>query len=181
MKKSNKLKLAALTVCCVAVFVSAYIGISRADSSTTDSDIEILDGVVITENNSLDFGAVVKPALISVVKMSTAGSRTLESGDATLIPGDAGNQADYDLTSDIGETVELSISNVVDPDANIVLTPSSFKASVAGGGDQDIGAGAITFTSTGTDNVDVGAEVSINPAVTTGEYTGTFDLNADYQ
>ena len=181
MRKSNKIKLAGLTVCCVAVFVGAYMGVSSAASVTTDSDVEIVDGVFITENASLDFGAVAKPTAISVVKMSTAGSRTLESGDATLITTDAGNQADYDLTSDIGETVELSISNVVDPDTNIVLTPGSFKASVAGGGDQDIGAGAITFTSTGTDNLDVGAEVSINPAVTTGTYTGTFDLNADYQ
>ena len=181
MQRNNKLKLAGVAACCVAVFVGSYMGTSNAATVTTDADIQIVDAVTIAENASLDFGAVVKGTTASVVTMSTAGARSLDSGDFVLVAGDAGNQADYDITSTSGEVVELSIGTIVDPDTNIVLTPSSFKASVAGGGDLDIGAGAETYTSTGTDNVDVGASVNIAPAVVAGEYTGSYELNADYQ
>jgi hypothetical protein len=181
MQKSNQIKLASLAVCCVAVFVGSYMGTSSAATVTTTTSVEVVDAITITPGANLDFGAVVKPTTASVISMSTGGARAVDSGDAVLVAGDPGTQADYDITATSGETVEISLGTITDPDTYIDLVDDSFRASVAGGADLDIGDSAKTYTSTGADNIEVGASIDIDPQVTSGEYTGSYELNADYQ
>lgn len=156
-----------------------------AATENTNANIEIVANVSITENVPLEFGQVLNgTAGANTVTIATNDGRTIAgAGDAALVTGTTPTAAEYTVTSGSGAVIDMEVdsSTLVSPHATIALD-ANFVCRANAGADQacDTGDGA-NFTSTGTDTVEVGGDVTItNPSVA-GAHVGNFDFIANYQ
>ena len=159
--------MAALTL--VSAF--AVAGTAEAADATGNASATIATPISVSENTSLAFGTILAGASQSTIVVSTAGARSVGSGDATLLGGTPAAAA-FDVTGE-GSTsysVSFTAGTLTRAGGSETMTVDTFTddsgGSIAGGG---------------SDSFNVGATLTVAANQTAGSYTGTYTVSVDYQ
>ncbi len=147
-------------------------GHALAASDTGTANATIIAPITITAVLTLEFGQIVTGAAASVVRISTAGARSLVSGNASL-SGGTFRAATFDVTGE--------------PSTTYAITLPAGAATLTSGGDTmtvDTWVSNPTPTGTlsggGTETISVGADLNIGASQASGAYTGTYTMTVDY-
>lgn len=157
------------------IAMAATSGAALAQTSATkdtSASVKIVQPISITENKALAFGTIVRPASGSSVITMTSASDTPEitSGSAVLAGGGAArSRAAYTVTGEAGQTYSISLQQ-----ASITLTgPTPITLNLT----RSKNTGTLTG---GTDTFYVGGNMTIANTTTSGDYTGTFNVDIAY-
>ncbi len=170
--KSIRRILGAAAAIAAAGAITTFSTETLAASATANANATIVTPIAIAVGADLEFGSVAAGAAASVVRISTAGARSLVSGDATLVSGGTIQAGSFDVTgaASTGYDVTLPASITITAGANN-MTVNTFVSSV-GASSTLSGAGAETFT--------VGADLQVGATQAAGSYTGTFNVTVNY-
>lgn len=159
----------------LAIFAAPALAQSSA-SATTTGTTTIIQPVTITQSSALAFGTIVRPASgTSTVSIGTGADTVSTTGGAVVLRGTT-SRARYTVSGEGGETVSVTL-------------PASFALSKAGAPDLTVSltrnpAGNLTLSNAlgaaGTAGLDIGGSFSISNTTVTGDYQGTFTVNAAY-
>ncbi len=161
--------MAALTVIGISVATTTQ-AIAASASATTNATV--VAAIAIANTLTLEFGNLAPGAALSVIRVSTAGVRTLQSGDATLVGSGTVRAASFDVTGDAGVSYDITLpASITLTSGGNTMTVDTFADSLAGTG--TLPGGAETFT--------VGADLHVGIAQAAGAYTGSFNATVNYQ
>jgi hypothetical protein len=149
-----------------AVTTGMFLSAQTASAVTTNASVNIVTSPSITKTADLDFGDVI-PSSGGTVTIDTLGARSV-SGSSVL--GTApGNAAQFTLNGGVGASYTVTISPsaiLTGPGDDMYI--SSFSHNASG------------FLTTGTETFSVGGSLDVNPSQAAGTYTGTFDVDVNY-
>ena len=125
------------------------------------------------EAGDLEFGYIVAGGSESIVHIApeSSGSRSLSSGDATLVTSDQRGSAQFDLTGLSGAMVEITV------DASVTLNNGSSSTMMMV---PEIESAALTLSG-GIASFYVGGNLFVGANQPIGYYEGTFNVTAEYQ
>lgn len=174
MKLLIKGALAALLLAGAATSASAQ----ATDTDSATGSITIFRPITVTKDADLKFGNVVKGATTGTVDVAAnvAGTRTVGGGATGLASGDTPQAAKFTVAGEGAQLYTLavddsfSISNGTD---SITVTTS-----------QSVADGTVALSGSiggdGSTVVYVGGSLSVPSAISTGLFTGTFNVAATY-
>ncbi|MFQ5775253.1 MAG: DUF4402 domain-containing protein [Kiloniellaceae bacterium] len=171
MFSRKRILLAAVGIAGIgALTVAADRAIAAQATATTNATI--VTPIAISNVNSLEFGKVAAGTASSVVRISSAGARSLVSGDATLVSGGTIQAASFSVTGEAstGYAITLPSSITISAGANN-MTVNTFT---------DSKGGTSTLDGTGNDTFTVGADLTVGASQAAGAYTGTFNVTVNY-
>ena len=158
-----KRALAGAALAALAMNASA----AHAASATATAKAKILAPLTINNTSDLDFGTIVSGTVASTVAVTTAGAATCGSGLTCIGTTSA---AGFSLGGTSGAAVGIS------GPATVTLTSGSnnMTASLA------YSAASVTLTGTGG-TFSVGGTLNVGASQAAGNYSGTFNVTANYQ
>lgn len=147
-------------------------GHASAASDTGTANATILAPITITANLTLEFGQIVSGTGASVVRISTAGARSLVSGDAAL-SGGTFRAATFDVTGEPSTTYAITL-----PGGSATLTSGANTMTVDTWTSNPTPTG--TLSGGGTETISVGADLNVGATQAAGSYTGTYTVTVAY-
>lgn len=167
--RRNLIALAGLAGIVAVAFQAEHV---LAAQATANSSATIVQPIAISTGANLEFGKVAAGTGASVVRISTAGARSLVSGDATLVSGGTVQAASFNVTGEPsqGYDITLPVSITVASGADN-MTVDTFV---------DSASGSSTLDGTGNDTFTVGADLTVGAGQNPGSYTGTFNVTVNY-
>ena len=143
-----------------------------AASDTGTANATIIAPITISANLTLEYGQIVTGSSASVVRISTAGARSLVSGDASL-SGGTFRAGTFDITGEPSATYAITLpgSAATLTSGGNTMTVDTWVSSVGATGTLS-GGGLETFT--------VGADLNVGATQASGAYTGTYSVTVDY-
>ncbi len=144
-----------------------------AASDTGTANATIVAPITISANLTLEFGQIVTGIAASVVRIDTAGARSLVSGNASLAGGTF-RAATFDITGEASTTYAITLPGGA---ATLTGTPSgtmtvdTWTSNPAATG---------TLSGGGTQTISVGGDLNIGASQAQGSYTGTYTVTVDY-
>ena len=164
------LKRAILGAAVAAVALSA--GTAHAASATGQAKARILRQITLTNTSDLQFATIISGATASTVAVSTAGAATC---GPTLVCTGTTTAANFDIQGTNNAVV------LVGGDASVTL---SGPLGGTMGATLVYSTNSLTLTNgpgTVGGNFQVGGTLNVGSNQTPGDYTGTFNVTADYQ
>jgi hypothetical protein len=156
-----------------ALGVSMYSATATAATVTADASANVLEPLGITQAAAMDFGDVAAdPLAATTVELTTGG--TTSSPDGASVGGTPA-AGSFDVTGAANAAYDISLpadGTVVLNGAGTAMPVDSFTSSVGT---------SSTLDGTGAENFTVGAILTINANQAAGNYTGTYDVNVNYQ
>lgn len=140
---------------------------AHADTASADASANILQQVSVTNTADLDFATIVSAPTGSTVVVSSAGAVTC-NGD--LVCSGTATAAGFSVSGTTGETVD------VDVDASVTLTNADGDTMSA-----SLSPSVSTILLAGGDSFTVGGTLSVGADQADGAYSGSFDVDVDYQ
>ena len=147
--------------------VQAVAATASATASATITDAPI----TITSSQPLTFGDIGAGSNASVIDITPAGVRSLESGDATL-GATAGTAGVFDVSGEPSKayTVTLPTAPVTLSDGGVnSMTVDNFVSDASG-----------IISASGTDSFNVGAKLNVAANQAAGSYSGSFSVEVVY-
>lgn len=164
------LKRAVLGAAVAAVALSA--GTAHAASATGEAKARILRQITLTNTSDLQFATIISGATASTVAVSVAGAGTC---GPTLVCTGTTTAANFDIQGTNNAVV------LVGGDNSVTLTGSLGGTM---GATLDYSTNSLTLTNgpgTVGGSFQVGGTLSVGANQASGDYTGTFNVTADYQ
>jgi hypothetical protein len=171
MKNFAKIAVLAATVFAAAPAVAAPVGVTGAPPSAT---ARIIRPLSLTSTGSLNFGTIVlngvtanRTVSLSAANVLTCGGTTeLQCSGTTSVP-------TYNVRGTNGQVVTIikAASNLTNANDGTTLSMTP------------LGAASVTLTNSGAPGFDfnIGGSIVIGTATTDGVYSGTVDVQVDYQ
>ncbi|MEI6577513.1 MAG: DUF4402 domain-containing protein [Bacteroidota bacterium] len=165
----------ALAIVLGAGFASNVMAQGTATASGSSS-AKIFTNIGITAVNPLAFGTFTKPTAVNgTVTIATDDTRTASLTAGLYLVTTNGNSigaASFDITGDGNSTYSITVPPTTSSISNGTTTLSigTFLSDPSGTG---------TLT-TGAQTIHVGATLTVTPAATVGNYTGTFPVTVAY-
>ncbi len=193
--------IASLVVFLVTVATPAAFADGDTASATGTGEAQLIAPLTLTaQTGVLDFGKMIKNfssgshTVTLTPSTAAGGTEPIVSSDNTLLMLMGGHgDADFDLTGEPGETVQISAGGsfvlskdgVASPTAQQQMTVSSLQFLVLDStgvvtlndGDTFV----IATTGNGGDGPDFGGTLTVNGDTETGSYSGSFTVTASYQ
>ena len=149
----------------------AALAQTTASQSTTGS-VTIVTPLALKKDKELVFGNVYRPAAgaSSVTVTMPTGSDT-PTGTALASGGPTRSRAAFTVTGETGKAYSVTV-------------PASFKMAHSGGNELTVTLSASKSNGTlaaGTDTFFVGGSFALADSTTAGDYSGTFNVQVDYQ
>ncbi|SNS91578.1 protein of unknown function [Sphingopyxis indica] len=141
---------------------------AQAATATGTAKAKILRQITLTNTSDLQYATVISGATASTVQVSTAGARTCGSG---LTCTGTATAANFNIAGTDGALVDVS------GDANVTLTGSLGGTMTS---TLSYSAASVTLGATGG-SFQVGGTLSVGANQTAGDYSGTFNVTANYQ
>ena len=161
--------MAALTALGISATTTTQ-ALAASEPATTNATI--VAAITISNTLTLEFGNLAPGAALSVIRVDTAGARTVQSGDATLVGSGTVRAASFDITGEAGVSYDITLpASIVLNSGGNVMTVDTFADSLGGTG--TLPGGAETYT--------VGADIHVGIAQIAGAYTGSFTATVNYQ
>lgn len=176
-----------------AAVVTLSVPVAQKAHAATDAltiNAKVIRAVAVTEKQTLNFGTVIAdPLLAGTVAVDVLGG--VSNLNATPIGANA-QEGRLDLHATKSYPIDISLSatkatinwtsgGTGAPADNMIV--DNFEISVAGGGAVAY-AGApipVSLTAATSDEIVIGATLNVGAAQATGTYTGTINVNANYQ
>ncbi len=147
-------------------------GPALAAQATANANATIIQPIAISKSADLEFGSIAAGTGVSVVRISTAGARSLVSGDATLVTGGTVQAAAFTVTGEASTGYDITLP------ANTTLTSGANNMTVDTFVDSKTGSS--TLDGSGNDSFTVGADLTVGASQAVGSYTGTFNVTVNY-
>ncbi len=167
MTKSLKIAAIAAAVLAAVPAIAAPVGITGAPPSAS---ARIIKPLTLTATGSLDFG--------TIVMNNVTADRTVTLNDDTSITCDA------ELVCDPNGTVPIyTVQGTQGQTVNIIKNASTLNGSNGGSLTlTPVGAASVLLTNSGSPGEDftIGGSIVIGAATLDGVYTGTVDVQVDY-
>lgn len=170
MKKS--IKFLAIT------FVMFGLGITAMAQTvgTANAAAVIIEPITITKNSDLNFGTIMRGTAASTIVVTTAGARSVGSGDAILSAlAPVAAAASFTIDGSDGASYAVTI-----PSANINITSGANTMSVGTWSSNPVAPISGTFPAGSGVTLLIGATLNVGAAQASGSYTGTFNISVDY-
>ncbi len=155
-----------------AAAIAMSAGAAHAASATGEAKAKILRQIVLTNTSDLEFATVISGATASTVAVSTAGARTC--GANLTCVGTAG-AANFDIQGTNNAVVLVGGDNSVTLNGDL---GGSMTAALT------YSTNSVTLTNgpgTVGGSFQVGGTLSVGSNQESGNYTGTFNVTANYQ
>ena len=167
----RKLIFGLIAVCCAAPALAA------PDSVTAIAQVKatVVRPLMLTSTGSLNFGTIVLNGLTSnrTISLSIANVRDCGGGTAQLICYGATSVPTYNVrgTNNQTATIIKTATNLLNAANGATLSMSL------------IGPASVTFTNSSSNGVNftIGASITLTPATGDGLYSGTVNVQVDYQ
>lgn len=156
----------------VAAAVAMSAGTAHAASATGQAKARILRQITLTNTSDLQFATIISGASASTVAVDTAGAATC---GANLVCTGTTTAANFDIQGTNNAVV------LVGGDAAVTLTGDLGGTMTA---DLIYSANSVTLTAgpgTVGGSFQVGGTLNVGANQTSGNYTGTFNVTANYQ
>lgn len=140
---------------------------AQAAVASATAKAKILRQVTLANTSDLQFGTIVSTTAASTVVVSTSGARTCGTG---LVCSGASTAAGFDVTGSNNQIITITVP------ANVTLSSgaNTMLASLA--------ASNATLTLTGNaGSFSVGGTLAVGANQVDGDYSGSFNVTADYQ
>lgn len=161
----NKMKIAFAGSIAAAAMVAAP---AHAATETVGADAEIIEAVSLANVVDIDFGTIAADATGGTVSVAATAAGTRACGTLTCVG--TASSGSVDVTAASGQTVDVTMPTgtvtLSDGTNNMTMTPSVSSAS---------------FTSTGTDTIYFGGSLTVAANQAAGAYSGSFNVDVDYQ
>lgn len=141
---------------------------AHAASATGTATAKILRQITLTNTSALQYATIISGATASTVQVTTAGVRTCNAG---LTCTGTATAANFDVQGTSGAVVGISGDTTVTLNGSISGTMTSTLT---------YSAASLTLGATGG-SFQVGGTLSVGANQPAGDYTGTFNVTADYQ
>lgn len=156
---------------------------AHADVEAADAKVVVVSQLSFLKVQDLEFGDIIRGTNISVIRLFPNGTRTVESGNATLV-GANHQPARFAGKGSVNQQVLISVSpatfNITGPGAPMQVSNleiGSTPTAILTGTPQ-----RFTITNpAGIFNFPVGARVRVNANQAPGIYSGTFTITLNYQ
>ena len=143
-----------------------------AASDTGTANAKIIAPITITANLTLEFGQIVTGTGASVVRITPAGVRSLESGDASLAGGTS-RAATFDITGEASTTYAITLpagaATLTGPGTDMTVDTFTSNPTPTG-----------TLDGSGDETISVGGDLNVGASQASGSYTGTYTMTVDY-
>lgn len=176
MKKT--LALALVTAGALSLSSAAFAqSAANTDTATANGSVTIIQPLTITKDTDLVFGRVVKPrsgdGTVSIANDSDA---VVAAAGAVALTGITTSHAVFTVDGEGGQLVDVTM----DPTFDLGNGTDTITVTL----DPDFGA-SLTLSnalgSAGDATLNVGGSFDLPSTVSTGEYTGSFDVTVTYQ
>lgn len=177
----KKTLLPILTIAGVFALVSNVNAASNMGTADIMSKAKIYKQLTAEGTKYLNFGTVTKGVIGGVISVPTSGTATLDSeGDLVFMGGSYPQAAagEIKITGMPNSSVAITIptsSTVTDNNTTLAVSEQ-----VLGGIGSDETLALINLGTTGERLMPVGGKLTVTPAATGGDYTGTFTINVTY-
>lgn len=177
MRKGNSFKQRCVSIVAVAI-VFALVAVvveyteSSAASATANATANVVTPITIAKNTDLRFGKFSPGITTGTVLIATGGGRTA-TGGVSLSALDAGGAASFTVTGDTVATYAITLPT----NGTVTITNGANSMAVNDFVSNPSGTGTLTA---GTQNLSVGATLSVGANQAAGSYTGTFQVSVDY-
>ena len=164
---NTKFKLLALAM------VTGF-AVNNAQAVTGDAAAEIVADITIVQTTALQFGKM-SAGTGGTVALTAAGVRSVASGTVTLVAGTTPSQGIFDVDGTANATYAITL-----PGAAILLTRVAGTETMSVGTFVSNPTPTGTLDGTGTQNVNVGATLTVSNAQVAGVYQGTYAVTVAY-
>jgi len=146
----------------VITLSGGYFQGAYAAATTGSADAVIVTPVTIGQSDAMNFGNIAAGASSSVIDLTTASVRSVDSGDAALVGGGTTLAGSFDITGASGTTVNLTLGSTATlGDGTNTMSAGTFVVDVAN---------PITMTGSAV-NVNVGAKLTVGASQASGSYS----------
>lgn len=161
-----------LSVSAFLLASAAFVSGAQAVDFPKQAKVKIIAPITMdTGGTDLNFGTVVKPAAQGTIRVTAAGVKSVTGGLESYGTTEAAN---YTVNGDSNTNVSIS---VVDTGGTAGLALSDFDISL-----NDVAyTGATTISPTGSASLKVGATLTVDPTVATGEQTRDYRISIAYE
>jgi hypothetical protein len=182
----KKVLLSIMAIAVVALLPNRVMAIPFTPPSTTelttDAAANVILPLVITQQNSLHFGTFSVSSEDGTVVVSTSTDRSATGGVSLSSGFPVSQAASYTVTGEADATYAVTLpTSFIISNGTSTLAISDVKANLANSGsDQDPSSGINGILTNGTEQVTVGATLSVPGGSIDGLYNGTFDIAVAY-
>ena len=165
----KKILFSAGALAALALSTPAFAATSN--QATANATVNIVSPLTLTNTAGLNFGTVVGPFAGQTVRVSTLSARTCGglvcSGNASV------SAAKFNVT---GGTASQNLAVTVDPSVSLISGANTLTVDLT----TDLPSGVVT-DGTGKASFAVGGSLPIPTGTPDGVYSGTFNVQVDYQ
>ncbi len=161
----NKMKIALAGSIAAAAMISSG---AQAATETVGADAEIIPAVTLGTPADIDFGTIAADATGGTAVVAASSGATTSCATLTCVG--TSSPGSIVVTSESGQTVDVSFATA----GAVTLTSGTDTMSMTPS------LSTTSFTSTGSDTVYVGGTLTVGASQAAGTYSGTFDVNVDY-
>jgi hypothetical protein len=168
MKKFIKL----FTIAFVSLAFAANTFAQTGDTEAATATATIITPIAIAKANDLAFGNVAVSATAGTVVLANDGTRTATGG--VTLPAITGtvSQATFNVTGINSATYDINLP----ADGTVSITSGANSMNINSFTTDGTG----TLSAAGAETINVGATLLVGASQPSGTYTGTFDVNVDY-
>ena len=180
----SKLKLSVYSIAASAAMLGTH-GAAMAETEATNAEAAVVTPLTLIKRADLDMGTIVPSASADTVTLSTNGTRSSGSGNVTLI-GSNHQVARFAGQGSLGQLVLISIdtsTNLTGPGPQMVMDNFQFGPDTTLPGTYlptGLGGNIVLLDPSGAYGFVVGADLAVGANQPGGQYSGTFDVTADY-
>jgi len=153
-----------------ALAIGTPAAAATTNSATANATVNIVSPLTLTNNTPLDFGTIVGPFAGQTVRIDTGGVRTC--GGLTC-SGTTVSAANFTVS---GGTAAQNLKLTVDPSVSLTGPGNALTVDLT----TDLPTGLVTDASGGA-TFGIGGSLAIPAAQADGVYSGTFNVQVDYQ
>lgn len=157
----------------IAMVATSGVALAQTtDSKSTTGSVTIVTPLALAKNAELVFGNVYRPATgagSATVTMPT--SSDTPTGSTLASGGPTRSRAAFTVTGEVGKAYSVTV-------------PANFTMTRSGGGSLVVTLNSSKATGTltaGTDTFHVGGSFALADNTAAGDYSGTFNVQVDYQ
>ncbi len=163
----NKMKIALAGSIAAAAMISSG---AQAATETVGADAEIIPAVTLGTPSDIDFGTIASDATGGTAVVAASSGATTSCAALTCLG--ASNPGSIVITASSGQTVDVSFA---------VAGPVTLTSAASDTMSMTPSLSTSSFTSTGSDTLYVGGTLTVAANQAAGTYSGTFDVDVDYQ
>ena len=169
----NPMKNFTTTLAIIATATLFSAALASAASTSSSANASIVSAIAITNTAPLNFGQIAPTIVIGTVSVATTGERA-GLGGVTLANGSTPAAASFAVTGAANNTYTITLP------ASTTLTGPGAPMTVDGFVSNPDATGTGTLSALGAQTLLVGATLHVGVSQVAGAYTGTFNVDVNY-